>query len=65
MGNHVTIGRILLGVGGLILLLSVAADPIGIGGAASFGYKQIAGTSVGAVMASGGIVLLRARPRTE
>ena len=53
-----TISIILLVVGIAILVLSVAADPLGIGGInPAFGPQQIAGTVAGAVIAVVGLVL--------
>ena len=57
MGNNKTIGIVLLVVGVLLLIGSVAADAIGIGGAAGFGYKQIIGAVVGVIVAVVGFVL--------
>jgi hypothetical protein len=57
MGNNKTLGIVLLVVGIVVLLLSLAADMIGIGGAAGFGYKQIIGAIIGAIVAVVGFVL--------
>lgn len=57
MNNRKTIGIVLLAVGAVLLIGSLAADAIGIGGAPGFGYKQIIGTIVGVLMAVGGFVL--------
>ena len=51
-----TAGIVVLVVGIVVLLLSLLAYPIGIGGPA-FGPYQIAGTIVGAVLAVIGLVL--------
>jgi len=51
-----TAGIVLLVVGIVVLLLSLLAYPIGIGGPA-FGPYQIVGTIVGAVLAVIGLVL--------
>jgi hypothetical protein len=40
-------GRIVLGLGVLVALVSVLADVLGIGGEPGFGYKQGAGVLVG------------------
>ena len=58
MGNKKTIGIALLVVGVIVLIVSLAADAIGIGGAVgAFGYKQIIGAVVGVVVAVVGFVL--------
>jgi hypothetical protein len=54
-----TLGLVLLVVGVAVLVLSLAADPIGIGGNPIFGRNQIIGTIVGAVAAVVGLVLRR------
>jgi hypothetical protein len=51
-----TVGIVVLVVGIVVLLLSLAADPIGIGGG-GFGPRQIAGTVVGAIVTVVGLVL--------
>jgi hypothetical protein len=51
-----TAGIVVLVVGIVVLLLSLLAYPIGIGGP-TFGPYQIAGTIVGAVLAVIGLVL--------
>ena len=56
MGGKKTTGIVLLVVGIVVLLLSLLAYPIGIGGP-TFGPYQIAGTIVGAVLAVIGLVL--------
>jgi hypothetical protein len=56
--NKKTLGIILLLVGIVLVILSLAADMIGIGGSAGFGYKQIAGTVVGVVVAVAGYLLI-------
>ena len=55
--NKKTMGIALLAVGVVVLIGSLAADPIGIGGAAGFGYKQIIGAVVGVIAAVVGFVL--------
>lgn len=57
MGNQKTIGIALLAVGVIVLIVSLAADAIGIGGATGFGYKQIIGAAVGVIVAIIGFVL--------
>lgn len=57
MGNKKTIGIVLLVVGVILLIGSLAADAISIGGAAGFGYKQIIGAIVGVIVAVVGYVL--------
>ncbi len=56
MNNRKRIGLALLVVGVILLIGSLAADVIGIGAAAGFGYKQIAGSVAGTVIAVFGLV---------
>ncbi len=58
MGNKKTIGIVLLVVGIILLVLSLTADMIGIGGAPGFGYKQLLGAIAGVVIAVVGYVLM-------
>ena len=57
MGNKKTIGTVLLVVGVILLIVALAADALGIGGAVGFGYKQIIGAVVGVIVAVVGFVL--------
>jgi hypothetical protein len=57
MGGKKTIGTVLLVVGIVVLLLSLVADPIGIGGSPGFGRNQIVGAIVGAIVTVVGLVL--------
>ena len=50
---------ILIVVGIIILLVSLLADVIGIGGYPGIGYKQIIGAIVGAVISIIGFILYR------
>ena len=57
MGKN-TLGIVLLVVGLVILVVSLAADPLGLGGGNTvLGPRQIAGTVVGAIVAVVGVVL--------
>ena len=57
MGGKKTAGITLLVVGIAVLLLSLVADPIGIGGSPGFGSYQIVSTIVGAIVTVVGLVL--------
>ena len=57
MGNKKTIGIALLVAGVVLLIGSLAADAIGIGAVAGFGYKQILGSVAGVIVAIVGFVL--------
>ena len=51
------LGSLLIGVGIVLLLVSVFADPLGIGGYPGFGSKQIIGTILGIVIGATGLFL--------
>jgi len=57
--NKKTMGIVLLAGGVILLIGSLAADAIGIGGAPGFGYKQIVGAVVGVIAAVVGFVYSR------
>jgi len=57
MNNRKTIGIVLLAAGVILLISSLAADMIGLGSVAGFGYKQIVGTMAGVIIAVVGFVL--------
>ena len=59
-GKKIT-GMVLLVAGVVVVIVSVAADYIGMGGFSGFGYKQITGTILGIVMIVVGLVLLPKR----
>ena len=50
-------GIVFLIVGLILLILSLGADMFGLGSVAGFGYKQIAGSIAGVVMAVIGYIL--------
>jgi hypothetical protein len=58
-------GLILAAAGAVLLVLSLFADPIGVGGADEFGWKQVAGVIVGAVALLAGVVLMYLPRRGE
>lgn len=57
MGGKKTTSIVLLIVGIAILVLSLFANSIGIGNPARFGYIQIIGAIVGAIVAVVGLVM--------
>ncbi len=59
MGQKKQLGSLLIGVGIVILLASVFADPLGIGGYPGFGTKQTIGTLVGILTGLFGFFLYR------
>jgi hypothetical protein len=57
MGGRKTVGVVLLVAGIVVLLLSLLADVLRVGTWAGFGYYQIGGIIVGAIVAVVGLVL--------
>jgi hypothetical protein len=62
--NNRTIGFILIALGVILAVVSLAADVIGLGGG-GFGLKQILGTAVGATVAIVGIWLVLKKPNKK
>jgi hypothetical protein len=58
MEDKRTLSTVLLVAGIAILLISLFADPMGLGASPVFGYRQIVGAVAGAVVAVAGLVLL-------
>jgi hypothetical protein len=58
MANTKTIGAAVLLVGIIVLVISVLADPLGLGGGnTTFGSRQIAGTVAGVIVTAVGLYL--------
>jgi hypothetical protein len=59
MANKRTIGTSLLVVGAILLVLSLGADVIGLGGGGRFGGQQILGAVAGLILILAGFVYSR------
>ncbi len=57
MGSKKIAGIVLFAMGAVILVLALVANPIGIGDSPGFGWKQILGVSLGAVLTVVGLAL--------
>ena len=57
--NKKTISTLLLVAGIILLILSLGADMVGLGATPIFGYKQILGSVVGAVVVIAGFFMSR------
>jgi hypothetical protein len=57
MGSKKITGIVLFGMGAVILVLALVAHPIGIGDSPGFGWKQILGVLLGAVLTVVGLAL--------
>ena len=53
--SNKTRGLVLIAGGGLLALISLTADAIGMGAYPAFGWKQIVGVIVGVVIAVSGL----------
>jgi hypothetical protein len=56
-----TIGIILIAIGVILAIVSIAADAFGIGSGNGIGPRQILGTVVGVLIALGGVWLARSK----
>ncbi|HKY56343.1 MAG TPA: hypothetical protein VJM08_18645 [Anaerolineales bacterium] len=59
MANNKTVGTILLVAGIILLLVSLGADAIGLGGGGRVGGQQILGAVVGVILLVAGFVYYR------
>ena len=59
MANKKTIGTVLLVAGVILLIVSLGADVIGLGGGARFGSQQILGAVAGIILLVAGFVYSR------
>ncbi len=53
------LGRVVIGVGLLLLLIALFADPLGLGRSPGVGWKQTLGAVVGVLVVVAGAYLLR------
>ncbi len=60
-----TLGRGLVVVGVILVLVSLLADVIGIGGTDTFGWKQVVGVVAGGVVAIVGYFLAMWNPKRD
>jgi hypothetical protein len=56
-------GYLAVAIGAVLLVVSAAADPLGIGEGGGFGWKQVVGVIVGAAIAAAGGWLVYGRGR--
>jgi uncharacterized membrane protein YgaE (UPF0421/DUF939 family) len=57
-----TIGFVLIALGVVIAVVSLAADVIGIGNQIGIGWKQLLGTAIGIIVALVGVWLVSRKP---
>ena len=51
--------RVVIGIGTVLVLIALFADPLGLGGRSGFGWKQGLGLVIGAVVILAGLYLRR------
>ena len=59
------IGLVIIIMGVVVLVVSLAADILGLGNVPGFGWKQILGAAVGAFIAVGGVWLAMRKPKLK
>jgi hypothetical protein len=52
-----TMGYLVIVLGAVVLIISLTADALGIGGAPGLGWKQLTGAAVGLIVMIGGVWL--------
>jgi len=52
---------VVIGIGALLVLIALFADPLGLGRSPGFGWRQTLGVVVGALILLGGLYLRRRR----
>ena len=63
--NKRTIGFVLVFLGVVMLVISLAADILGLGNVPGFGWKQILGAAIGALIAVDGVWLAMRKPKLK
>ena len=53
------LARVVIGIGALLILIALFADPLGLGGHSGFGWRQALGLVIGAVAILAGLYLRR------
>lgn len=57
--NNATLAWVLIGIGAIVVLIALFADPLGLGKSAGFGWKQGLGVIIGIVVILAGLYLRR------
>jgi uncharacterized membrane protein len=60
-----TIGIVLIALGVIIVVVSLAADPLGIGSGNGIGWRQQLGTVIGAIVALVGVWQVMTKPNQK
>jgi len=57
--NNPMLAWVLIGIGAILVLIALFADPLGLGKSAGFGWKQWLGVIIGALIILAGFYLRR------
>jgi hypothetical protein len=57
--NNPILAWVLIGIGAILVLIALFADPLGLGKSAGFGWKQGLGVVIGALVILAGFYLRR------
>ncbi len=57
--NNPMLAWVLIGIGAILVLIALFADPLGLGKSAGFGWKQWLGVVIGALVILAGFYLRR------
>jgi hypothetical protein len=57
--NNPMLAWVVIGIGAILVLIALFADPLGLGKSAGFGWKQWLGVVTGALVILAGFYLLR------
>jgi hypothetical protein len=60
-----TISSVLIALGVIMVVISLAADVLGIGNVPGFGWKQMLGTAFGVIVALVGVRLTMSKPNQK
>jgi uncharacterized membrane protein len=59
--NNPPLAWVLIGIGAIVVLIALLADPLGLGKSAGFGWKQGLGVVLGIVIILAGFYLRRSK----
>ena len=57
--NNPMLAWVVIGIGAILVLIALFADPLGLGKSAGFGWKQGVGVIIGALVMLAGLYLRR------
>jgi hypothetical protein len=63
--NNATLAWVLIGIGAIVVLIALFADPLGLGKSAGFGWKQGLGVIIGIVVILAGALSAATQERVR